>query len=522
MIAQRDYYEVLGVPRDADAKTIKNAFRQLARRYHPDISTEPDAEQRFKESAEAYGVLSDPARHADYDAQGFSGLAGATAEDVWGGIDFADIFGSGAPAFSGLFERVFGMQPTALRRGEDVRTDLVIGLDEVLTGGKQAVTIRRLGPCPRCAGRGSRPGTAPRRCPQCAGTGQLAGSGRIGPMVVRRVTTCPQCDGRGRIIDEPCPACAASGTAVREETVTIRIPPGIPDGAALRLAGHGMPSPMPGGLPGDAYVTIRTRADPRFARVGADLWYNLHVEAPDAALGLTAAIPVPGGQARVRIPPGTQPGSVLRVTGRGLPHHPGPGRGSLNVTVTLDIPRLLSSRQRQLYEQLRSEHAEIRSEAAGSPEPGAPRSGGTQKAHAGRRYAQGQGFGLVIFAAVLLGLVGVFNLIAGIAAITSSHVFTAGAHYAFADLRTWGWITLIIAVLQLLAAAGMVAGSQLARWSAVAVLGLNAIGQMFFLPGYPLWSLTIIAADIVAIWGLCAYGSPEKIKAARPMRRGGT
>jgi molecular chaperone DnaJ len=428
MIAQRDYYEVLGVPRDADAKTIKDAFRQLARRYHPDISTEPDADQRFKEIAEAYGVLSDPARRADYDGQGFAGLAGATAEDLWGGIDFADIFGSGAPAFSGLFERVFGMQAAAaLRRGEDVRTDLVIGLDEVLTGGRQTVTIRRPGPCPQCAGRGSRPGTAPRHCPQCGGTGQLAATGRIGPMLVRRVTTCPHCGGRGRIIDEPCPACAAIGTAVREETVTIRIPPGIPDGAALRLAGHGMPSPVPGGPPGDAYVTIRTRADPRFTRAGADLWYNLHIQAPDAALGLSVAVPVPGGQARVRVPPGTQPGSVLRVAGRGLPRYPGPGRGSLNVTVTLDVPRLLSSRQRQLYEQLRSEHAGIRSEAAGSPEPGAPRSGGTLNARAGRRCPQGRGFGLVAFAVVLLGLAGVFNLIAGIAAITGSHIFVGNA-----------------------------------------------------------------------------------------------
>jgi molecular chaperone DnaJ len=514
MIAQRDYYEVLGVPRDADAKTIKNAFRELARRYHPDISTEPNAEQRFKEIAEAYSVLSDPAKRADYDAQGFTGLAGATAEDLWGGIDFADIFGSGAAAFGGLFERLFGPPAAGSQRGGDLRTELVIALDKVLTGGKQAVTIRRPGPCPQCAGSGSLRGTAPRHCPECGGTGQLAAAGRIGPMLVRQVTTCPVCDGRGRVIDQPCLACGASGRTMQEEQVTVRIPPGLPDGSALRLAGRGMPSPIPGGLPGDVYVTIRTRADPRFTRVGADLWYSLHIQAADAALGITAAVPVPGGQIRVPVPPGTQPGSVLRVAGRGLPRYPGPGRGSLNVTVTVDIPRRLSSRQRQLYEQLRTADAEIRSEAGRSHEPDASRSGGTPDPRAARRHPEGRGCLLITFAAAMLGLTGVFNLIDGIAAVASSHVFIANAHYVLAGLHTWGWITLILAIVQLLAGAGVAAGNQLARWLAVAMLGLSAIDQMFFLPGNPLWSLMIISADIVAIWGLCAYGSRENTEAA--------
>src|SRR6516162_1013992 len=197
MTVSGDYYEVLGVPRDADAETIKDAFRKLARRYHPDTSTEPDAEQRFKEIAEAYGVLSDPAKRASYDAQGSAGLAGATAEDLWG--------------------------------GSDVHLDLVVSLEEVLAGGTQEVTIRRPGPC-------------------------------------------PQCRGWGRAIGRPCPACGASGRDMRGDKVTIRIPPGIPEGAMLRLAGHGMPSPVPGGPPGDAYVSIRTRADPRFTREGTDLW----------------------------------------------------------------------------------------------------------------------------------------------------------------------------------------------------------------------------------------------------------
>jgi molecular chaperone DnaJ len=494
MTGSRDYYEVLGVPRDAGTKTIKEAFRQLARRYHPDVSTEADAEQRFKEIAEAYGVLSDPARRASYDAQGSAGLAGATAEDLWGGIDFTDIFGSGAPSFGGLFERLFGPTAAGPPRGQDVRLELVISLDEVLTGGDHAVTIRRPGPCPRCAGSGSGPGTAPRRCPGCGGTGQQAVASRHGPMLVRQVTTCSQCGGRGRVIDQPCPACAASGRAVREETVTIRIPPGIPEGAAVRLAGHGMPSPVPGGRPGDAYVGIRTRADPRFTRAGADLRYDLHIQAADAALGVTAAVPVPGGQARVRVPPGTQPGSVLRVVGKGLPHYGGHGRGSLNLTVILDIPRQLSPRQRQLYQQLRAEDAGMSSTTDGPPEP------------EGRR--------LMTLALALLLVTGIFTLAGGITAITGSHLLLTSAPYASGGLRAWGWVMAILGAAQLLAAAWAWAGSQLARWSAVAAAGLTVIGQMLVIPADPLGSLLIIAVDAVALWGLCAPGSRENPGAA--------
>jgi len=451
MTVSGDYYEVLGVARDADAKAIRDAFRQLARRYHPDISSEPDAEQRFKEIAEAYGVLSDPARRASYDAQGSAGLAGATAEDLWGGIDFADIFGSGATAFGGLFERLFGPAAAGPLRGQDVRLDLEISLEEVLTGGNHAVVIRRPGPC-------------------------------------------PQCGGRGRVFGQPCPACAASGRAVRDETVTIRIPPGIPEGAMLRLAGHGMPGPVPGGPAGDAYLSIRTRADPRFTRAGADLRYDLHIGAPDAALGVTAAVPVPGGQARVRVPPGTQPGSVLRVAGKGLPRYGGHGRGSLNLTVIPDIPRQLSARQRQLYEQLRAEDA------------------GMTKASTGGRHAGGRS--LITLTLALLLVIGLSNLAGGIAAIAGSHLLVTSAHYGSGGLRAWGWVMAILGAVQLLGAAGVWAGNRLARWFAVAAVGLGAIGQMFFIPACPLWSLPVIAVEVVALWGLCAHGSRENLGAA--------
>jgi len=386
--AQRDYYQVLGISRDADEVTIKNAFRRLARRYHPDTSTEPDGQERFREIAEAYGVLSDPAKRASYDAQGSAGLTGATAEDLWGGINFADIFGPGAPAFGNLFERLFGPSAGPPPRGQDLHVDLFVSLEQVLTGGKQAVTIDRPGPCPQCAGSGSRPGTAPYSCPECGGTGQRAVASRRGPVMVRQVTTCPACAGRGRVIDQPCPACQATGRAVREDTITIRIPPGIREETTLRLAGRGSPSSLPGAPPGDAYVTIRTHTDPRFTRVGADLWHDLHIQVPDATLGTTAAIPALDGQALIRVPPGTQPGTVLRIEGRGLPRYPGHGRGSLNVTVIVDIPRQLSPWQRQLYEQLRAEDADT----TGKIGQDAPRSGGRLKAllHGGKRAHSGR------------------------------------------------------------------------------------------------------------------------------------
>ena len=258
---------------------------------------------------------------------------------------------------------------------------------------------------------------------------------------------------------------------------------------------------------GDAYASIRTRADPRFTRDGADLRHDLHIQAPDAALGVTAAVPVPGGQVRVRVPPGTQPGSVLRVEGRGLPRYGGHGRGDLNLTVILDIPRRLSERQRQLYEQLRAEDAGIRSTAGGPREPHARRSGRRITADAGGRPAAGRG--LIIFASVLLLATGAVTLAGGIAAITGSHILITNARYMSGGLHAWGWIMTILGAVQLLAAAGVWAGNQLARWFAVAVAGLNAIGQMFVIPAYPFWSVMIIAADGAALWGLCAHGHRE-------------
>ncbi len=373
---RRDYYEVLGVPRDADQQAIKAAFRRLARKYHPDRSAEPDAEARFRELAEAYRVLSDPARRAEYDRGGLAGVTGITPEDLWAGIDFGDLFGAGGHAFAdGLFERLFGRhaQPGPLR-GADIETGLTIPLSRVSSGGPETVVIPRPGPCPECSGTGARPGTTPRSCPACGGTGQQTATSHRGNVVVQQVSICPDCEGQGSIIDQPCPACRGTGQAVQHEQVTVNIPAGIPDGATLRLAGRGRPAPAGGGEPGDVYVTVRSAPGPRLARRGADLWHEAGLPVPEAVLGTTVTVPSLTGDLTVTVPAGTQPGAVLQVPGKGLPRYRAPGRGSLNVLVTVRIPTTLSPRQRQLYEQLREQDISENGTAAADQQ--APAAGG--------------------------------------------------------------------------------------------------------------------------------------------------
>ena len=264
---QRDYYEVLGVPRDADDKAIKDAFRRLALRYHPDRSKEPDAEKRFKEVAEAYAVLSDPKKRADYDTRGFAGVAGFSPEDLFGGLDLSDIFGPFGFEGAGLFEHLFGPRGRrGPRRGADIEVPLVVPLGTVLTGGHERVTIGRPGPCGACGGSGARAGTTPRPCPDCAGSGQRRSTSRQGNVVIQQVSVCDTCGGRGSLVDEPCPKCHGTGEAVDQDRVRVSIPAGIEEGTALRIPGHGMPGPDGKGPPGDAYVVVRSAPDPRFLR----------------------------------------------------------------------------------------------------------------------------------------------------------------------------------------------------------------------------------------------------------------
>jgi molecular chaperone DnaJ len=357
-----DYYEVLGLPRDADAKAIRNAFRHLAMKYHPDRNKEPDAEERFKEIAEAYAVLSDPKKRAEYDARGHAGIEGFSTEDLYGGIDFEDIFGRHDFGFDfglgggSLFDRFFGggrPRPAGPPRGGNIEVRLDIPLARVVTGGEERVRLRRRAVCPLCHGHGADPGTPPRRCPECGGSGRKTVSSRKGGMTFRQITTCPACYGRGEIVEKFCPQCGGLGETEREETLKVKIPIGVDEGMALRIPGHGSPGREPGGMPGDLYVVIHTLSDPRFDRRGADLWRTESLDITDAVLGAKLKVPTLEGSVSVSIPPSTQLDEVLRLHGKGLPEYGGAHRGDLYLRIQVRVPERLSGEEAHLWEELR-------------------------------------------------------------------------------------------------------------------------------------------------------------------------
>jgi molecular chaperone DnaJ len=350
---ERDYYEVLGVPHDADERQIKDAYHRLAMRYHPDRNKAQDAEARFKEIAKAYAVLRDPNKRARYDAGGHAGVAHFTNEDLFGDLDLGDMFG-GLDLGGGLFGRIFGnARSRGPRPGTDVVVELVIPLERVLHGGEEVVRYHRAVECPACAGSGAKAGTRPRPCEPCHGSGRRVATQQHGGVTWQQVSACPDCGGKGQIVDEPCPQCIGRGRAEREEAVKIRIPPGLEEGSTLRVPAHGLASEDPDGVPGDLLIVVRTRPDARFERRGADLWHGASISAADAALGIRLEVPTLEGAATVKVPAGTQPHSLLRLRGKGLPRSGGAGRGELNVRVLVEIPRHLDERQRALYEQLR-------------------------------------------------------------------------------------------------------------------------------------------------------------------------
>jgi len=356
---QRDYYEVLGVPRDADAKAIKDAFRSLALKYHPDRNKAPEAEARFKEIAAAYAVLSDPKKRAEYDAGGHAGVAGYSAEDLFGGIDFEDIFhgaGLGFDFGGGLFDLFSGrMHRHGPARGDNIEVGIVLPLEKVASGGEEAVRYGRYAPCPRCHGQGTADGKPPKVCPACKGSGQQVTVRQQGNVSVRQISTCPVCHGSGKTIEQACPDCGGRGEVEKIESLTVTIPVGVEEGMALRVAGRGMASPEPGGEPGDLYVVIRSRADPHFQRDGADLWRHETLPLTDAVLGTKLKIfTLGGGKAQVDIPAGIQPDTVMRLRNKGLPRFGGKGKGDMYLQVKVQIPEKLSREERELYEQLRA------------------------------------------------------------------------------------------------------------------------------------------------------------------------
>jgi len=348
---------VLGVSRDADAKAIKDAFRKLALEYHPDRNKEPGAEERFKEIAAAYAVLSDPKKRSQYDSGGHAGVAGYSPEDLFGGIDFQDLFRGfdfGFDFGGGLFEPLFQRRRGPLR-GANLEVDISIALEKVASGGEERVYYPRYAPCTRCGGHGTASGKPPRDCPSCGGTGKRVERQQKGNVSVQNITVCPACHGRGKVADEPCPQCRGRGEVEEIETLTVKIPVGVEDGMALRIAGRGMASPSPGGEPGDLYVVVRAQADPRFRREDADLVREETLALTDAVLGTTLDIPVlEGGTVATSVPAGTQPDTVLRLRGKGLPHFGGGRRGDLFLRIKVEVPEKLTREERALYEKLRA------------------------------------------------------------------------------------------------------------------------------------------------------------------------
>jgi molecular chaperone DnaJ len=356
--AERDFYEVLGVERGATDADIKRAFRKLAQQWHPDVSRDPEADARFKEINEAYQILSDPGRRQQYDMFGRAGVSGAAG----GGDPFgAAGFGGFSDIFDAFFGGAMGGQARRARpqTGSDLRYDLRITFEEAVLGCEKEIEFPVLGRCETCSGSGAKPGTTPTPCPQCNGRGEIRSVRQtmLGQMV--NVAPCPRCHGEGRTIDTPCETCKGEGRVQRSRTLRVAIPAGIDDGHQVRLSNEGEVGPR-GGAPGSLYVAVHVGDHPSLTREGTELFYEADLSIAQAALGTKLKVPVVDGEPiELDVRPGTQPGTEIRMRGRGVPHLRRPNqRGDLHVIVNVAVPTKLSKRQRELLEAFAKESGE--------------------------------------------------------------------------------------------------------------------------------------------------------------------
>ena len=349
---EQDYYELLGVARDASHAEIKRAFRQLARELHPDVSEEPDADVRFRSVAEAYEVLSDPERRRTYDRFGHAGLSG-------GGFRPMDAdFGSLSDVFAAFFgETIFGQARSAgprPARGPDVAAQVEIELVDALRGISLQVAVRVARSCETCAGSGAAPGTSPVTCPGCNGAGVVQQVSRTVLGQIVRSGTCPRCDGAGRIVETPCERCDGDGRTLEDVPLELDVPAGIHDGQRIRVRGAGHAGAL-GGPPGDVYVSVAVRPLEGVERDGDDLHVGASVTMTEAALGTTVTVPTPDGALEIELAPGTQPGATHVVRGRGMPSLETGRRGDLRVAVDVRVPTRLTAEQRAEVMRLESE-----------------------------------------------------------------------------------------------------------------------------------------------------------------------
>ncbi len=354
-MAGRDYYEVLGVERGATKEQIKSAYRKLALQFHPDRNKSPEAEARFKEISEAYAVLSDDEKRQQYDAYGREGVYQRySQEDIFRGADFGEFFrGMGFGGFNDLFAQFFGGGASGRSgRGEDLTYNLQVNLEELVQESSKEIEVPRDEVCPTCDGSGAKPGTSPQRCTVCGGTGQRQRVQSAGFTRLVRVMVCDKCGGRGYVIESQCSECRGRGSIERTRKIKITIPAGVEDGLTLRLRGEGNAGEN-GAPPGDLYVALNVAPHRQFSRRESDIYFETKVGVVDAILGTELAVPTLYGDVKLSVPHGTQPGTVFRIKGKGLPKPGSWGKGDEYVRVGIEIPRDINGTQKDLLKEFR-------------------------------------------------------------------------------------------------------------------------------------------------------------------------
>lgn len=355
MAEKRDYYEVLGVTSDASEEDIKKAYRNLAKKYHPDLNPgDKEAEAKFKEVNEAYEVLSDSNKRARYDQFGHAGVdpnfgGGAAGGNPFsGGMDFEDIFDTFFGGFGGGGRRSSANSP---RRGTDVQASVAISFEEAAKGCRKEVSYNQVEVCADCHGTGAAPGTQPKTCPSCGGTGQVKVSQRTPFGVIQSTQICDRCHGTGKIIDTPCRTCGGQGQVRRRKTIEVTVPAGIDNDQILNISGRGNAG-FNGGPPGDLHVRISVRPHPVFERRGYDVWCEMPITFTQAALGADVEVPTLDGKVSYHVHEGTQPGDVFRLKGRGIQGIDSRTRGDQYIQITVEVPKNLTDKQKEILKEL--------------------------------------------------------------------------------------------------------------------------------------------------------------------------